>query len=71
MKSKNPGASIRFIFVPFHSTGAIAVDMEMWRFFSSGSKSVTVFPSSTLPILSVTPASKSIDSTRVVLPSPP
>ncbi len=44
--------------------------MENFLLFSSSSKSMTVVPSSTLPILSVAPQLNSIASQRVVLPSP-
>ena len=62
---------MRLILTFFHSTGATAAEMEMPRRVSSGSKSVVVEPSSTLPWRSIFPAAKSIDSVSVVLPSLP
>ena len=52
-KSKRPGVSIIFIFAPFHSIAATAVETVAFLFFSSASKSSTVVPSATLPSLSV------------------
>src|SRR5215471_2827096 len=45
--------------------------MEIFRLISSGSKSVVVVPSSTLPSRVTAPAANSIDSTSDVLPIPP
>ncbi len=42
----------------------------MWCLISSGSKSVTVDPSSTLPCLVVAPVAKSNASASVVFPAP-
>jgi hypothetical protein len=58
------------IFAPFHSTGAIDSETEMPRRCSSASWSETVVPSSTVPILVVAPAVKSIASSNVVFPEP-
>ncbi len=70
-KSKNPGVSSTLIFTPSHSIGITDVAIEIWRFCSSLPKSLTVFPSSTLPILEVIPDRYAIASTRLVLPQPP
>ena len=59
------------IFTPFHSTGAIASETLMPFLTSSGSKSLTVLPSSTVPIRVVAPEVKSMASSSVVFPDPP
>ena len=70
-KSAYPGASSTLIFTPFHSTGAIASETLMPFLISSGSKSLTVLPSSTWPIRVVAPVVNSMASSSVVLPEPP
>jgi len=59
------------IFTPFHSTGAIASETEICLRCSSGSWSLTVLPSSTVPMRVIAPDVKSIASSSVVLPAPP
>ena len=54
-KSKRPGVSIIFTFLSLHSKYASADETETFLFFSSASKSSTVFPSATLPNLSDAP----------------
>ena len=71
MKSRNPGTSRQLILQSFHCMGASEVYMDIPRFFSSSSKSMAVFPSSTRPILSVTPVLKRIVSIMEVFPLPP
>src|SRR5438876_650138 len=71
MKSPYPGVSTRLIRWPFHSQYATAVLTEILRLISSGSKSVVVVPSSTLPRRLTAPVVKSIDSTSDVFPTPP
>src|SRR5437762_10644953 len=71
MKSPYPGVSTRLIRWPFHSQYARAVLTEILRLISSGSKSVVVVPSSTLPRRLTAPVVKSIDSTSDVFPTPP
>ena len=56
MKSPYPGVSTRFTRWPFQSHQATAVLIEIWRLTSSGSKSVVVVPSSTLPSRVTAPA---------------
>src|SRR5207247_2230501 len=56
---------------PFQSPYATVVLIEFFLFISSGSKSVVVEPSSTLPRRVTAPAVKSRASTRDVLPTPP
>src|SRR5207247_3226614 len=56
---------------PFQSPYATVVLIEIFLFISSGSKSVVVEPSSTLPRRVTAPAAKSSASTRDVLPTPP
>ncbi len=70
-KSAYPGESRTLILWPSHSNGASASDTEILRRCSSGSKSVTAVPSSTLPIRGIAPATKSSASARVVFPAPP
>ena len=55
---------------PFHSTGESDRETLMPRRISSGSWSLTVFPSSILPILVMAPAENNSDSRSVVLPAP-
>ena len=55
-KSESPGVSMMLTRWPAHSKGAIARLTEEPRLISSGSKSVTVFPSSMRPMRVVTPA---------------
>ena len=71
MKSAYPGASRTLIFTPLHSTGAMPSETLMPFLISSGSKSLTVLPSSTVPILVVAPEANCIASSSVVLPAPP
>ncbi len=71
MKSAYPGASRTLIFVPLHSTGASASETLICFLVSSGSKSVTVFPSSTVPILVTAPVAKRRASASTVFPVPP
>ena len=54
-KSNRPGASIRLYLVPWDSTGTTLEFSEALRRTSSGSKSLTVEPSSTRPMRSVAP----------------
>src|SRR5215813_13516538 len=56
---------------PFQSQYAMEVLIEILRLISSGSKSVVVLPSSTLPSRVTAPAANSKASTREVLPTPP
>src|SRR5256712_12841990 len=56
---------------PFQSQYATEVLIEILRLISSGSKSVVVLPSSTLPSRVTAPAVNSRASTREVLPTPP
>src|SRR5690349_3564700 len=56
---------------PSHASGATARETEMFRFAASGSKSHTVVPSSTRPVLGIAPAVNSRASASVVLPDPP
>src|SRR5262245_12168978 len=56
---------------PFQSQYATEVLIEIFRLISSGSKSVVVLPSSTLPSRVTAPAANSKASTREVLPTPP
>src|SRR5437764_6745533 len=55
----------------FHSNGASASDTEICFAISSGSKSLTVFPSSTRPARLMTPAASESASVNEVLPVPP
>ena len=70
-KSPYPGVSIRLRRWPFQSQKATEVPSEILRLISSGSKSVVVVPSSTLPSRLTAPAAKRMPSTRDVLPTPP
>jgi hypothetical protein len=56
---------------PFHSTGAIASETLMPFLVSSGSKSLTVLPSSTRPIRVTALDANNIASSKVVFPDPP
>ena len=67
-KMPKPGVSSRLIFVFFHSTKAMAAEIECLRSISSGSKSVVVVPSSMRPRRVVAPALNSSCDTSVVLP---
>ena len=71
MKSAYPGASSTLILTPSHSIGAMVSETEMLLRCSSGSWSLTVLPSSIVPMRVIAPAVKSIDSSRVVFPEPP
>ena len=71
MRSPYPGVSTRLTRWPFQSRYATEVLIEILRLTSSGSKSVVVLPSSTLPSRVTAPAVKSRASTREVLPTPP
>src|SRR3989442_8556006 len=70
-KSPYPGVSIRLRRWPFQSQKATVVRSEILRLNPSGSKSVVVVPSSTLPSRLMAPAAKRMPSTRDVLPTPP
>ena len=70
-KSAYPGASRTFTLTSFHSTGAMASETLSPFLTSSGSKSETVLPSSTLPIRVTAPEAKSIASISDVFPAPP
>ena len=67
-KMPKPGVSSRLILQSFHSAYAIAAEIECLRSISSGSKSVTVVPSSMRPMRVVAPEVKSSCETSVVLP---
>jgi len=67
-KLLSPGVSIKKRVCFFHSKDAKAVPRDLDRFISSGSKSITVDPSSTLPMRVVALQSKSMDSTSDVFP---
>ena len=66
-----PGASIRLTLLFFHSAKARAARRLILRSISSGSKSVTVVPSSTRPSRFTAPASKSRAEASEVFPQPP
>ena len=55
-------------FLPSNSVETIEAESEILRFFSSGSKSVKVVESFTLPMRSVSLQRKSMASARLVLP---
>ena len=57
--------------MPSCSNGAMPSDVEIRRRASSGSKSVTVLPSSTRPWRGIVPVTKSSASVSDVLPAPP
>ena len=69
-KSAKPGVSMRLSLTSSTLQGARANDMDMWDLISSGSKSLTVVPSSTLPGREMVPVAKRSDSASVVLPEP-
>src|SRR5213593_4614612 len=71
MKSPYPGVSTKLMRWPFQSQYATEVLIDILRLISSGSKSVVVLPSSTLPSRVTAPAANSSASTREVLPTPP
>ena len=71
MKSGKPGVSIRCTRVSRCWRCTTAALSECWYCFSSGSKSQTVVPFSTLPALAMAPALSRSDSESVVLPEPP
>src|SRR5947199_1906478 len=56
---------------PSYSSGRIDSEVEIPRLCSSGSKSETVFPSSTRPMRWRSPLANSIASARVVFPELP
>ena len=70
-KLANPGVSMMLILVFCHSACARLEESVCLRAISSSSKSVTVVPSSTLPMRLTAPATKSIVETSCVLPHPP
>ena len=69
-KLGSPGVSIRLILRPSCSKEATEAPIDISRSCSSGSKSETVEPSSTLPRRLTTPASNSSASCIEVLPLP-
>ena len=69
MKSGWPGVSIRLTVVSPMANETTAARMVMPRVRSSARVSVWVLPASTLPTASMTPASKSRRSVRLVLPA--
>src|SRR5947199_334019 len=71
MKSPYPGVSTKLMRWPFQSQYATEVLIDILRLIPSGSKSVVVLPSSTLPSRVTAPAVNSRASTREVLPTPP
>ncbi len=70
-KSAYPGVSRTFTLWSSCSNGAMDIDTEIPRRPSSGSKSETVLPSSTRPILGIAPVTKRSASARLVFPDPP
>src|SRR5437773_2614428 len=70
MKSGEPGVSIRWMWTFFHAKLTSAELSECLYSFSSGSKSQTVLPFSTLPAVAIAPALASKASASVVLPAP-
>ena len=62
---------MRLILAFFHSAKAGAARRLIFRSISSGSKSVTVVPSSTRPSRLTAPASKSRAEASEVFPQPP
>src|SRR2546430_1652470 len=70
MKSGDPGVSIRWMWTFFHAKLTSAELSECLYSFSSGSKSQTVLPFSTLPAEAIAPALASRASASVVLPAP-
>ena len=71
MKSGNPGVSIRWMRASGVSMCRIDERSECFQVFSSGSKSETVVPRSTLPAALTMPARASSASASVVLPDAP
>ena len=71
MKSGKPGVSIRWMRAAGVSRCSTEARSECWNCFSSGSKSETVVPFSTLPGAPIAPAFASSASASVVLPAPP
>ena len=69
-KLGSPGVSIRLILRPSCSKEATDAPIDISREASSGSKSLTVEPSSTLPSRLTTPASNSRASCSDVFPQP-
>src|SRR6266545_1741910 len=70
MKSGDPGVSIRWTWTFFQAKLTSAELSECLYSFSSGSKSQTVLPFSTLPAEAIAPALASSASASVVLPAP-
>src|SRR5207302_9017363 len=70
MKSGDPGVSTRWMWTFFHAKLTSAELSECLYSFSSGSKSQTVLPFSTLPGEAIAPAFASSASASVVLPEP-
>ena len=70
IKSSEPGQSIIFSFLLFHSVWNTVGKTEYPKFSSTGIKSDTVFFPSTVPRRLITPASNNILSASVVLPLP-
>src|SRR5699024_1994152 len=70
-KSKYPGVSKKFTFISSYSIGTTDVPIENLRLISSLSKSLIVFPSSTLARRFVTPVTYAIASIIVVFPALP
>src|SRR5258708_16606480 len=70
IKSGDPGVSIRWIWVFFQAKLTKAELSECLYSFSSGSKSQTVLPFSTLPAEAIAPAPARSASASVVLPAP-
>ena len=71
MKSGKPGVSIRWMRVPSTSKCSTDARSECCQDFSSGSKSLTVVPRSTLPSAGIAFARTSKASASVVLPDAP
>ena len=71
MKSGSPGVSMRCTRVSPCRRCTTEALSECWYCFSSGSKSQTVVPFSTLPMLVMAPALASSASASVVLPDAP
>ena len=71
MKSGNPGVSIMCTRVPAVSRCRTDARSECFQVLSSGSKSLTDVPRSTLPMAWIAPALCNSASTRVVLPDAP
>ena len=71
MKSGKPGVSTMWTRVPAVSRCTSDERSECWYVFSSGSKSLTVVPRSTLPGAGIIPALCSSTSASVVFPDAP